>query len=413
MNKIPLHRESFAAAGLRGNQRGLVLLLSAFVIAGAWTFVSGISGPQAQRFWQAYLVNFVFWAGIVFGSVLFVALLNMCNAHWARPIKRLAEAPGAFIPVLLLLFWPLYYGREELFSWIHAPVAGKERWLNPGFLFARDGFALLLLSIVSLALVFFSVRGDVNRSAGNRPDEAGRPSGVPGEHSREWRLQTMLSPAVGICYALVLSLLSFDLIMSLDPHWISTLFGAYYFVGSFYTALALLAVLSCLGRRFMGMHQLIKPSCFHDLGKLLFGFCLVTGDFFYSQFLVIWYGNLPEETRYVILRVSTPPWKTLAWAVLIICFVIPFIILLSKTIKLRPLPLLLISCVILAGMWFERFLLIAPSLSRGAGMNLGMPEVMVSAGFLGAVALTMLFFLKRFPILPVSDPLFYKSLDSP
>lgn len=406
------------AAVLSGSHRMLTLFLGMLMLAGTWSFVAGISGSQAPRFWQAYLVNFVFWTGIIFGSVLFVAVLNLTNAHWARPLKRLAEAPGAFIPILFLLFWPLYYGREALFPWIHEPVQGKESWLRVEFLFARDGLALLLLGALSLALIACSVRSDMKLHAGRNGEEktphpphprATTPEGDESD-SRAWRLQSILSPPLGICYAVVLSLLAFDLIMSLDPHWLSTLFGAYYFMGSFYTALAVLVVLSYLAMNFMGMHRFIKPQHFHDLGKLLFAFCLVTGDFFYSQFLVIWYGNLPEETRYVILRVKQAPWETLAWCVLIICFGIPFLVLLSRRIKLRPFFLLLTSGVIMIGMWFERFLLIAPSLSKEGGMNLGLPEVLVSIGFLGAVSLTVLFFLKRFPLLPVSDPLFRKSL---
>jgi hypothetical protein len=317
---------------------------------------------------------------------------------------------------VFLLFWPLYYGRESLFPWIKEPLPGKEVWLTERFLFARDGGALVLLGACSLALIFFSVREDrmwcVRKGTRANAERDTSPSlpllRVPEGRSRGWRVQIILSPVVGICYAAVLSLLAFDLIMSLDPHWVSTLFGAYYFIGGFYTALAALIILAYLARHCMGMSRFIKPIHFYDLGKLLFGFCLVTGDFFYSQFLVIWYGNLPEETRYVILRVNQAPWETLAWSVLVICFGIPFFVLLSRRIKVRPLFLLLISSVIMIGMWFERFLLIAPSLSKDGSMNLGLPEVLVSGGFLGAVSLTILFFLRRFPLLPVSDPLFHK-----
>jgi hypothetical protein len=344
----------------------------------------------------------------------------MTNAHWARPVKRLAKAPGAFIPVLFLLFWPLYFGREKLFSWIHDPVAGKEIWLDPEFLFVRDGLGLLMLSFVALALIFCSVRRDLKFISLQREKDPGqhRPpsestiSEMAQVDARGWQLQITLSPILGILYAVVLSLIAFDLIMSLDPHWLSTLFGAYYFVGSFYTALAALIVLSYLGMRSMGMRYFIQPKHFHDLGKLLFGFCIVTGDFFYSQFLVIWYGNLPEEAHYVILRVRHTPWESLAWSVLLICFVIPFLILLSRRIKLQPEAMLIIGCLIIVGMWLEKYLLIAPSLWEGGKIALGLPEILVSAGFLGAVSLTVLLFLKRFPLLPVSDPLFYEALDT-
>ena len=148
------------------------------------------------------------------------------------------------------------------------------------------------------------------------------------------------------------------------------------------------------------------------MGKLLLGFCMLTGDFFYSQFLVIWYGNLPEETKYVILRVRQEPWAPLAWTVLVICFGIPFIILLSRKIKSQPKPMMALSALILVGMWLERFLLIAPSLWKGQEIPLGLSELLITAGFLGAMALTVIFFLNKFPLLPLSDPLFCEALEA-
>jgi hypothetical protein len=196
--------------------------------------------------------------------------------------------------------------------------------------------------------------------------------------------------------------------MSLDPHWTSTLFGAYYFIGSFYSALAMLVILTALKSSSAGLKDYISNRHFYDLGKLLLGFCLLTGDFFYSQFLVIWYGNLPEETKYVILRVRRSPWEPLAWAVLTVCFLIPFVVLLSRKVKMRPNPMILLSVLILIGMWFERFLLIAPSLWKGQTIPFGFEEVFITAGYFGGMGLTVLYFLNKFPILPVSDPLFVK-----
>jgi Ni/Fe-hydrogenase subunit HybB-like protein len=363
---------------------------------GAVSFVVGISGADAQRAWQVYLVNFVFWAGLCFGGVMLVAVFNMTNAHWARPLKRLAEAPGSFLPVLYGLFWVLFLGRESLFPWIHEPVHGKEAWLNVGFLFARDGGGLLVLTGASLALMVQSVRGDL--LAGVQENGG----------SRAWRAQKILSPILGILYSLILSLVAFDLIMSLDPHWLSTLFGAYYFMGSLYTAIAAVLLLTCLLWKREGLEGRIHKKHFHDLGKLLFAFCLVTGDFFYSQFLVIWYGNMPEEVKYVILRVNHAPWATLAWTVLGVSFALPFVVLLSRRIKMNPRAMLILSVVLLGGMWLEKFLLVAPSLWKGETLPLGLMEVAVTAGFAGGMGLCVETFLRRVPALPVSDPLFLK-----
>jgi hypothetical protein len=379
----------------------------ALVLVGVVTFWVGISGTGSERAWQAFLVNFLFWSGLAYGSILISAALVMTKARWGRPLKRLAEAPVAFLPFSLLLFGILFLGRHKIFPWIQKPVAEKALWLNAGFLFARDGFFLLILTLASLALVYFSVRGD-------KP--------VPGQGAEAWKeyrsrgeaflnRQSVLSPILGILFALGLSLLGFDLVMSLSPHWSSTLFGLYFFVGAFYSALAILMFLAVLSIRRFNMGEYIGPNQLQDLGKLLLGFCLVTGDFFFSQFLVIWYGNLPEETRFVITRVQSMPWKPLAWTVLGLCFALPFIVLLSRKAKGRGWPMLLLSGTILVGMWLERFLLVAPSLWKGPGLPLGLSEVLISLGFLGLMALCILWFFNRFPLLPLSDPLFLYGLE--
>lgn len=381
---------------LKINWSRWLFLSGVLFLIGAISFVVGISGQQAQRVWQAYLVNFVFWFGLGAGSILFVAVLNLTHARWGRPLKRLAEAMGAFVPVSFLLFWPVYGGRAHLFSWIHEPVHGKEQWLNVSFFFAREGIAIFLLGAVAAALIFFSVRADSTQCIGGRATQT----------EACWKWQRTLSPILGILYALVLTLAAFDLVMSLDPHWYSTLFGGYFFVGSFYTSLAALALLAGWLKGTAPLKAINRKRHFHDLGKLLFGFCMMTGYLFYSQFLVIWYGNLPEETHYVIERTQHPPWVPLAWIILGGCFVLPFFVLLFRRFKMSPRWLMGLSVVILVGMWCERFLLVAPSIWKSEEMPLGLIELSITAGFLGAMGLTAMVFLMKVPFLPVSDPLF-------
>ncbi len=413
-------RETFPEEWTRNPElklRPLLIGCGVLTVVGFTAFVMGVLGAQPLRAWQALLVNYLFWLGISCGSVLFVAILNLTNAHWARPMKRLAEAPAAFLPVALILFLVFFLGREHLFPWIRQPVANKAWWLNVGFLFGRDGLGLLLLTAAALALVYHSVKADLNwiskQAAGNpnpkRPPNL--PASANADEVKNWRAQVVLSPIYAILYALVLSLIAIDLIMSLDPHWVSTLFGAYYFIGSLYTALAMLLVLALWSRKALGLEPFLQTKHFHDLGKLLLGFCLMTGDFFYSQFLVIWYGNLPEEAKYVILRIRFSPWEPLAWTVLVTCFALPFVVLLSRKIKMKPVPMLVLCVVILVGMWLERFLLVAPSLWKGREIPLGLMEIAISAGFLGVMGGCVLTFLQRFPILPVGDPLMQRAFE--
>jgi hypothetical protein len=393
-----------------------ILLFVLLVLLGAIAFLSGISGRDSERAWHAYLINFVFWVGLSSGAFFFVAVMNMTKSKWARPVKRLGEAFGTFLPVSFLLFLVLYFGRRDIFVWIKEPIPGKEAWLNEQFLFVRDGIGILVLTAISLALIYYSVKGD--QKVASQSLERGRKVTDSNEKANKredssfWRAQVYLSPILGIAYGFVLSLIAIDLIMSLDPRWVSTLFGAYFFLSSFYLGLAALAIVSVLSLNSYGLKDYIHSRYFQDLGKLVFGFCLLTGYFFYAQFLVIWYGNIPEETRYVILRVRQSPWGPLAWAVLATAFILPFIALLSRKMKMKPISLMGVSLLILIGIWMERFLLIAPSFWKGEEIPIGIHEVLITAGFFGLMALSLIIFLKRFPFLPVSDPLFQEFLES-
>ncbi|MDD5207014.1 MAG: hypothetical protein PHS17_16435, partial [Desulfobacterales bacterium] len=236
-----------------------------------------------------------------------------------------------------------------------------------------------------------------------------RKAGGAGE-SEAALAQKRLSPLYGVLYAFILTMLAFDLIMSLEPHWYSTLFGVWYFMGSFYTGLAALIILLAVGVRSMGMDLFVKGRQRLGLGQLLLGFCLITGDFFFTQLLIMWYGNLPEETVYVLTRMRQSPWPPLALAALLACYAIPFGVLLSRRIKMKTAPMVLLSVVILIGIWLERLMLVAPAVWKGDSLPLGIPEVLITAGFAGMVFLCVVLFLYRYPVLPLKDPMFLEVL---
>jgi hypothetical protein len=381
-----------------GKRTGWILICILLILAGAAAFLFGISGSHPERAWQAYLVNFMFWIGVASGAVMFSAVLTITDARWGRPLKRLAESMGTFLPVACLLFWALYFGREHIFHWIHDPLPEKAAWLNVPFLFLRDGVGMILLTVVGLWLVYHSVRMD--RKSGSGAHEAGA------LEDASTRAQKRLSPIYGVLYAFILTLLAFDLIMSLEPHWYSTLFGVWYFMGSFYTGLAALIILLAIGVRSMGMGLFVKGRQYLGLGQLLLGFCLITGDFFFTQLLIMWYGNLPEESGYVLTRMRQSPWPPLALIALLTCYAIPFGVLLSRRIKMKTIPMVLLAVVILTGIWLERLMLVAPALWKGKTLPLGIPEVLITAGFAGMLFLCVLLFLSRYPVLPLGDPMF-------
>jgi hypothetical protein len=393
-----------AAVGVARIPRFLRVVFALCAAAGALAFILAASGNEPLRAWQTYLVNFLFWTGMGFGAVLFVAVLNITGARWGRPLKRLAEAFAAFLPVTFILFWVLYLGRAEVFYWVRQPNPQKAAWLNTPFLFIRDGAALLFMTLLALALVFYSVKGDLHWS--ERKGAGATAGEQEAEWAAAWRKQQLLSPALIIALAFLLSLIGFDLVMSLDPSWYSTLFGGYFFIGCFYTGIAALYLLSILVARTESFKSYLRPRQLHDLGKLTMAFCIFTGYLFFAQFLTIWYGNLPEETQYVILRVKLTPWEPLAWMVLFMVFLGPFFFFLSRRAKVKRVPVIVVSVVIMMGMWLERFILVVPSLWKHGGIPVGVTEVLVTAGFFGLMGLSITAFLQRVPLLPISDPLF-------
>jgi len=196
----------------------------------------------------------------------------------------------------------------------------------------------------------------------------------------------------------VLSLIGFDLVMSMDPHWVSTLFGAYHFVKAFYVGLGALIILAAIVHLRRGRSAGIAAAHFHDIGKLFFAFCLLWADFFYVQLTVIWYGNIPEETSYVILRTVTPPWNALAWVVFIVCFIIPFVVLINRRIKTMPGAMIALCSIVILGIWLEHLLLLGPALNHAAAeLPLGVTDGLVFVGFLGLMVLALAYTLKTFP----------------
>ncbi|MBI3014338.1 MAG: hypothetical protein HYY65_04580 [Candidatus Tectomicrobia bacterium] len=384
--------------------RRLRSFLWVLLILGAAAFLIGALGASPQRAWQTYLVNFLFWSGIAQAGIVFSAAYRLTNAHWGESMRRLAEGMAGVLPVSFVLFLLLFFGRSFLFPWIETSAHGKESWLNFPFLFARDGISLIMLYGVSFVYLYYTLRP----IAGERFEGRGTPSGLhrflirgwqglSGERARSERVLRSLAVAVVLTYAAVYTLLAFDLVMSLEPQWYSTLFGAYFFMGNFYLGLAFLGVTTILVRKSARLASQLPSRNFWDLGKLMLAFGMVTGDFFFSQFLVIWYGNLPEEITFVIHRTKDMPWATLSWIVLFGGYLGPVLLLFSRAVKLHARSFVLVSLLVLVVMWIERYLLVVPSLWHEKSLPLGWIEVLVTAGFAGAMGLSVLEFWRRLP----------------
>jgi hypothetical protein len=371
------------------------------VAIGVATFILGLTSGHPQRAWQAYLINFLLWSAIAQGAVLFSAVMHMTKARWSGPISGLSESFTAFFPLSFILFLLLFLGRSHIFPWLHEDLHGKEVWLNIPFLFWRDFFGLLILYLLGFAYLFnaLQLKFDPNQPSGEIRKFIY--NAWKQNHQNPERIKSRMTIYGGLyilAFALVLCLIGFDLVMSMDPHWISTLFGAYHFVKAFFIGLGALIIVAAVIRLKQGESSGIKPSHFHDVGKLFFGFCLLWADFFYVQLMVIYYGNIPEETHYVIVRTMLAPWNKLAWVVFIVCFIGPFFILLNQRIKTKPVLMLTICSIVIVGIWLEHLLLLGPALSHDTqSIPLSLSDGLISLGFLGLMAIAVGYFLKVFP----------------
>lgn len=408
------------------------------VAIGVITFVVGLilGSYWGLAVWQAFHINFVYFTGLTFSGVVISAIFVMTSSGWGSNIRRLAEAAVALVPLVLVAYLGIIASHHLVAPAAHYfddpehlhehLIGGKAVWLEPAFLLTRDGLALLLLSVLSLVFVYFSVRPAMGRALAQGK---GRDSGLARwiardfkDHDREaarsTRITATLAPILTITYALVISLIGFDQVMSLDIVWISTLFGAYIFITSLYMTWAGLGAAAVLLRQrkkkdaLAAYGERITTDDLHDLGKLTFAFCMLGADFFWSQFVVIWYGNIPEETPFIRRRVYMEPWSDVAWAVAFLCYVIPFVLLLFKRIKRTDTTMAAITIAIMVMMWLERFLLIAPSVWReelvGEQVEVLLPQLAVglgvTLGFVGLAGLLYRWALSTLVLAPAISP---------
>ncbi|NIT13469.1 MAG: hypothetical protein GTN99_04250 [Candidatus Dadabacteria bacterium] len=387
-----------------------VIFGSVFII-GLFVFLTHVGKEEySHDVWQIFLVNFVFWTGIAQAGIVFSAILRLTRGKWGRPLLRVSESLGSFVPVaFILLLVLLFIGKDNVLPYIKDPYpyAAKEIWLAPGFVVGRHLFAFGILFILSMFYLYYSLRQDLG-GAGEKLSGicAKITEGWKGDEEREeiWGRLVKLAPAIAIVYAFTFSLIGWDFMMSLDPHWFSTLFGPYYFMGSILGAVGMIIILSSYLRKHLALREYISDHQYFDIGKIMLGLSMFWVYLTFSQFLPIWYANMPEETGFVIARTQVEPFSTLSWVVLTCCFFFPFVSLIPRTTKVVNQLTIFIAVVSLSGLWLEKYVLIVPSLSHG--IHFGFIEIFITAGFASAFILTFLGFIKTFPIMPVGDPLF-------
>ena len=396
------------------------LLIGAFIVVGLVSFVMRLlQDPQAA--WISYITNWLYFTSVSMGGLLLAIATWITKAKWNWSIRRISQSFVAFLPFSFLLMLPMLSLGESYFPWIEMMaddpvVQNKAAYLNMPFLITRNVLGLALLFGVALYFVYLALRPDMGLSAQQMPAEGKTGEawqarltrgwmGQEKEEVRSYKRMTVIAPAFVIIYAVVMTMLSYDWVMSLEPHWFSTMFGPWFFMGAFWVGIAATALWSVyLRTQHEDFHRYIGLQQRHDIGKLAFAFCVFWTYLFFSQYIVIWYGKLPWEQAWIIRR-SDEVWGGLSGLVILLCFVIPFAGLIGRKPKTKPVLLAFFTSIILVGMWLERYVMLAPSLHHGGDPVFTIWQPLIGLMFLGLYLGSVRWFLTTFPAIQVWQPM--------
>lgn len=368
------------------------------LIVGFWGLLAGVVGAvwDSDQFFRSWLVGFLFCLGLSLGSLGLLMLQHLSGGQWGLVSRRVWEASARTLPIVALFFLPILFGMPKLFLWARpeavqsdAVLQAKAPYLNVQFFTIR--------AIVYFAL-WMAGAWLLNRwSAGQ---DRGETAVTPADSVR---FRTLSAPGL-IVLTLTITFASVDWIMSLDPHWYSTIFGLLTLVGCGLSALALaITVLSMLART-QPLASTLVPRHFHDLGKLLLAFVMLWAYLSFSQFLIIWSGNLPEEIPWYIRRVSGA-WGPVSLLLVAGHFALPFALLLSRDLKRRPSLLATVAAAVLVMRIVDIIWLVEPNFER-QGFPIHWMDLAVPLGLGGVWVFVFVRQLRGRALLPFNDPYF-------
>ncbi len=368
----------------------VMALFGAMVALGAGTFAIALKSDPT-RAWASFVQNHFYFLSLGLGGVFFAALQWLTGAMWSAPVRRLAESFSSYLPVAAVTFVILYFGMHELYPWTHVehvqgdPVLEhKAAYLNVGFFVIRNVVALLVWFLFARKLIGNSLKQDKDKDP------------MWTVRNRAW------SPAFMMIFAITFTMAAFDQLMSLDPHWFSTMFGVYCFAGLFYSTLALTTLLTLLVRRSGKLDGIVSEEHLHDLGKLMFAFTVFWAYIGFSQFMLIWYANMPEETGYFIRRFNEG-WLAVSIFLFVGKFLTPFFLLLQRQNKRSSGRLAFVGCWMMFAQWIDILWIVQPEFFK-SGPQIGWVEIGTMLGFAGAFGLVVSRFLSRNTIVAIGDP---------
>lgn len=351
-----------------------------------------------ERVWPAYLLAFFYFVCLSLGGLFFSAIQSITKAGWSASVRRIAESLTAFIPLLMIGGLILVLGLKQLYPWADTErmatdhlLQVKKAYLNiPFFIIRMVGFSLLMW-FFSKQIVGRSIAQDQNG------DHALTTSAVP------WSIAFMFVFALGF------SLFSVDLLMALLPYWYSTIWGVYCFSGMIQATFAFMILLAYSINNSGAVKGYINDEHIHDLAKFLKGFTVFWAYIAFSQFMLIWYANIPEETEFYLLRAQNG-WMGVSLGLLIFRFIVPFLVLLPRGVKRNEGTLKLVCWGVLVMQFVDLYWLIYPNFNENQ-MSFGILELLVFAGMAGVFMLSVFRFFEKNSPVAIKDPRMHEALN--
>ncbi|MEA2559542.1 MAG: hypothetical protein QOH06_1046 [Acidobacteriota bacterium] len=350
-----------------------------------------------RYFFRAWLVGWVYWVGVALGCLALSLLHHLTHGDWGIVLRRVMEAATRTLPWMLLLFLPLVSGLPDLYMWArpedvkgHELLLAKAPYLNVPFFLSRQVAYFLIWSAAAYLISRMSARQD-----------RGEDPGITR------RMQILAGPALA-GYCLAVTFASVDWLMSLQPEWYSTIYGVYLMGSQALTALAFLITFGLWLARREPLDRVLHPRLFHDYGKLFFAFVMLWAYFSFSQYLIIWSGNLPEEASFFLARFRHG-WGAVALLLVLFHFALPFVFLLSRDLKRNARRLVWIAGLMLVMRWVDLLWQVEPAFDV---QNPAMYWTYLAApiGIGGLWLFLFLRELRKAPLLPVNDPYLAEAL---
>ncbi|MGK0190761.1 MAG: hypothetical protein ACI9R3_006591 [Verrucomicrobiales bacterium] len=371
----------------------LASLQNKALIIGAIGVALSIAGylSDADQFYKSYLTAYLYWLAPTLGCMGWTMIYHLTEGSWAAPARRIWESGGRVMPLMAVLVIPIILGMETLFSWARpeaaddAIIQAKAAYLNPAFFTIRAIFFVSLWTLIGFLLSKYSLQQDKD---GPEPSV---------------RRLRFVSGAGLVLMALSLTFASVDWVMSLDPHWFSTIFGFLFAVSDLLTAMAFTILFVRMLEKTDALRKLVTTDTYHDYGNLTMAFVMLWTYMNLSQFLIIWSGNTQEEAPWYMARMD-PGWIVLSISLIIFHFALPFLILLTRRTKRSPGLLAKVAIFLLFMRFLDLYWLTQPSLTHEAGIHFhwldAVTMIAVGGMWVGVFAMQ----LKNKPLVPAKDP---------